>query len=229
MKENKYIIKPESIPHLRIKETYYSLGKVLSYKLRISDAIANFTIAENLVTKVYESKNILPVGKIHNLMKEAYIKELGQRNKSNLDLALNHANTSLEIYHQIFGSEANNYYIAKANASVGDVLVEKKDYEAAEKCFHKAQTIVGFIVGENHPAITTFNSLLIEVYGYSENPEKKNRVLLIAEKNLSIAKNFYGDESIYTLKHELSIATNSITSFKIPEAQDHVARMRVIV
>lgn len=29
-KENKYIIKPKSIPHLRVKDTYYLLGKCLS-------------------------------------------------------------------------------------------------------------------------------------------------------------------------------------------------------
>jgi hypothetical protein len=83
---------------LKIKDTYYNLGKVLSYRLKTSDAIANFTIAENLITKVFGAKTLIDVARIHNLMKEAYLKDLGQRNKSNIDLAMNSAQSALEIY-----------------------------------------------------------------------------------------------------------------------------------
>lgn len=74
-----------------------------------------------------------------------------------------------------------------------------------------------------------FNSYLIEVYGSTEDPEKKRKCILIAEKNLEVAKKYYGEERIYTLKHELSLSTNCITQLKIAEAQEHIAKMRYIV
>lgn len=119
-------------------QTYYSIGKVLAYKLKPSEAVANFTIAENLVTKVFETKTLVKVAQIHNLIKEVYLKDLGSRNKVNLDLALQHAKDAYELYQQIFGSEASNYYIAKSLAALGDIYLEKKELEEAESHYHKA-------------------------------------------------------------------------------------------
>jgi hypothetical protein len=61
LKEEKYILKPKNIPHLRIKDTYYQIGKVLSFKMHTSESIANFKISENIVSKVFGSKNIMSV------------------------------------------------------------------------------------------------------------------------------------------------------------------------
>ena len=53
--------------------------------------------------------------------------------------------------------------------------------------------------------------------------------MLIAEKNLEIARKTYGEKNIFTLKWELSCASNRITQGKIAEAQENVANMRLIV
>lgn len=42
--------------------------------------------------------------------------------------------------------------------------MEKKEYEHAEKCFHRAQTMIGEKFSEDHPLMMNFNASLIEVY-----------------------------------------------------------------
>jgi hypothetical protein len=69
--------------------------------------------------------------------------------------------------------------------------------------------MIGEVFSDNHPCILEFNSNLIELYS-SLDEEKKVKTVQIAEKNLEIAHQFYGDDSIYTLKYELSLASNLI-------------------
>lgn len=70
--------------------------------------------------------------------------------------------------------------------------------------------MIGEKFSDNHPCIIEFNSNLIESYSASLDPEVKKKSLLVSEKNLEIAKKYYGEESIYTVKHELSVASNKI-------------------
>jgi len=51
----------------------------------------------------------------------------------------------------------------------------------------------------------------------------------ISEKNLEIAIKFYGEESVYNLRHELAAASNKIGQLQIQEAQNNIANMRKIV
>jgi hypothetical protein len=44
---------------------------------------------------------------------------------------------------------------------------------------------------------------------------RKNKTVIIAEKNLEIAKKFYGDDSIFALKYMLSYASNAIGALKL--------------
>jgi hypothetical protein len=69
--------------------------------------------------------------------------------------------------------------------------------------------MIGEVFSDNHPCILEFNSNLIELYS-SLDEEKKVKTVQIAEKNLEIVHQFYGDDSIYTLKYELSLASNLI-------------------
>ena len=70
--------------------------------------------------------------------------------------------------------------------------------------------MIGEKYSDNHPCIIEFNSNLIESYSASNDQEVKRKSLHVAEKNLEIARNYYGEESIYTVKHELSVASNKI-------------------
>ena len=56
---------------------------------------------------------------------------------------------------------------------MGEVLLEKKEYEKAEPLFHKAQVMIGERYGDNHPLMVPFSTNLIEVYSHSEIEGKK--------------------------------------------------------
>ena len=58
----------------------------------------------------------------------------------------------------------------------------------------------------------------MEVYSQSETEADKVKVLQIAERNLDIARKYYGSKSLYLLKHELALASNKITSMQFQEA-----------
>jgi hypothetical protein len=71
--------------------------------------------------------------------------------------------------------------------------------------------MIGEKFTDNHPIITHFNSSLNEAYASQDNEEKKQNCILIAEKNLDIARKTYGENSIFALKWELSCASNKIS------------------
>lgn len=70
--------------------------------------------------------------------------------------------------------------------------------------------MIGEKYSDNHPCIIEFNSNLIESYSASSNTETRKKSLLVSEKNLEISKKYYGEDSIYTVKHELAVASNKI-------------------
>lgn len=61
-------------------------------------------------------------------------------NREPMDEALRNAEAALNIIKTIVGGggEHPNYYVAKALIGVGEVYVEKKELEEAEKYVHKA-------------------------------------------------------------------------------------------
>lgn len=89
--------------------------------------------------------------------------------------------------------------------------------------------MIGEKYSDNHPCIIEFNSNLVEVYSNKTDEADKLKTVQIAEKNLEIAKKYYGEENIYTLKHELALASNKIGSLQLAEAQENIANMRKIV
>jgi hypothetical protein len=58
-----------------------------------------------------------------------YIKDSGPRNKSNMNLAELNANEAKEIVFHLIPLESPTFHIAKALLSLGEVLLEKKEYE----------------------------------------------------------------------------------------------------
>jgi len=51
---------------------------------------------------------------------------------------LTYANDCYTTYERVFIGETKGYYLAKAETTLGDVYVEKKDYEKAETHYHRA-------------------------------------------------------------------------------------------
>ncbi len=70
--------------------------------------------------------------------------------------------------------------------------------------------MIGELYSDNHPCITDYNSNLIEIYASMNEDAQRKKTVLISEKNLEIAKKFYGPDSVFVLKHELSAASNKI-------------------
>ena len=62
-----------------------------------------------------------------------------------------------------------------------------------------------------------------------QDDEQKKKTVQITEKNLDIALEFYGEESLFVLRHHLAAASNKIGQLQIQEAQDNIAQMRKIV
>lgn len=89
--------------------------------------------------------------------------------------------------------------------------------------------MIGEIYSDNHPCIIDFNSNLVEVYASMQDEGQKKKTVQITEKNLEIAKQFYGDDSLFVLKHHLAAASNKIGQLLITEAQDNISEMRKIV
>lgn len=147
------------------------------------------------------------------MVKEAHIKNFTQRNKQALVDAEQAAYQQLDITEKILG-ESSNYHVAKSLLHVGDILIQKKENEESEKVLLKAQIMIGESYSDNHPCILEFNNNLIEVYSIMDEG-RKNKTVIIAEKNLEIAKKFYGDDSIFALKYMLSYASNAIGALKL--------------
>lgn len=93
----------------------------------------------------------------------------------------------------------------------------------------KAQTIVGCIYSESHPIIIEYNSNIIEVVSNKNEETDKVKAVQISEKNLEIARKYYGEDSIFVIKHELTNASNKIAALQLSEAQENIANIRKVV
>ena len=71
-------------------------------------------------------------------MRETYLKDSGPRNKANLFISEKIANQINELVTSILDDSVANYILAKSLCWIGEVLLEKKDFENAEPSFHKA-------------------------------------------------------------------------------------------
>ena len=177
-----------------------------------------------------ENSNLIYLSKCYGLVKEVNLKAYSQRNPSALDDAQRAADQCLKNLKTILGEDDKpRYLIAKALLHQGDILIQRKKIEDAEKVVLRAQTMIGSLYSENHPCILDFNSNLVEIYASMQDDEQKKKTVQITEKNLDIALEFYGEESLFVLRHHLAAASNKIGQLQITEAQDNIAQMRKIV
>lgn len=89
--------------------------------------------------------------------------------------------------------------------------------------------MIGEIFSDNHPVILEFNANLVDVYTSKPEESEKLKALQISEKNLEIARQFYGPESMFIVKHELALGSNKIGNLMLAEAQVNIGNIRKIV
>lgn len=196
---------------MQVRNTYYQLGKIYVYKLKVNEAVECLNLAHNLTKEILGGDdNLIYLSKCDALKKEVHLKAYSQRNPSALDLAQQSADKCLKRLEAILGKEKPNYFIAKAMLHLSDIMLQQKKVEEAEKVVLSAQAMIGELFSDNHPCIMDFNSNLVEVYASMQEESQKKKTVEITEKNLEIAKQFYGDDSLFLLKHHLACASNKI-------------------
>jgi hypothetical protein len=67
-------LKPSLLPHYQLRNTYYRLGKIFVYKLKVKEAVEHFRFAEQIALKILGSDLLIYSGRIEGLIKEAQIK-----------------------------------------------------------------------------------------------------------------------------------------------------------
>jgi hypothetical protein len=123
----------KAVPWFHLRATYYQLGKVYVFQLKVKEALQALKIAEDITYEAYGFEEHLYVSNIKKLEKEAHFKAYSQRNKQALEDAASAADHSLRILTKVLGGDDKpNYLVAKGLLNVGDVLIQKKSIDEAE-------------------------------------------------------------------------------------------------
>ena len=51
-KEEAYILKPSLMPEMQVRNTYYQLGKIYVYKLKVKEAVESLKLAHDITVEV---------------------------------------------------------------------------------------------------------------------------------------------------------------------------------
>ena len=101
-----------------------------------------------------------------------------------------------------------NYIVAKGMLNIADIHIQQKNYDKAESAVTQAKGMITERYSENHPCVIDFNSNLIEVYTHKpESDALRLKCVKLAEKNAEIANHYYGEDSIFVVKHQLNVAS----------------------
>lgn len=206
--EEAHVLKPALLPHMQVRDTFFMMGKIHVLKMNPEKALQALETAMAVEVAAAATAELLYVANCRRVLKEAYVKVYSQRNKQALQHARLAIEISLGIVSRVLGEQ--NYLHARALLGLGDVLSAEKKPEETEKVYLQAQTVIGNIFSENHPIITEYNANLIEVYSAKADEAERLKTVQVAQKNLDIARQYYGDDSIFVIKHELSLASNKI-------------------
>ncbi len=125
---------------------------------------------------------------------------------------------AVEIVGRVIGEdvvgEGGSLYRAKGYQLMGEIEQDQKKEEEAEKWYLKAVAEATAYAADTHTCLIQFHGNLIDLYGSSENEEKKAKCLELAKKNNDIATSNFGELNIYTIKTELDMVTNMIMQFQ---------------
>jgi tetratricopeptide (TPR) repeat protein len=227
--EDRYILKPETNPYYQIRQTYYQMAKVHVFKLNVQKVEKLVQTAIKITVESQGDENELFVANCYRLLKEVQGKIYSQRNKEAINEAQKALDKAVAIIDTIVGSDKPNYIRARAMLAQGDIYVTQKKIDEAEKVVLGAQRMIGEIFSDNHPVILEFNANLVDVYSNKNDEADKLKTVQISEKNIEIAHQFYGTQSMFVIKHELALGSNKISNLMLQEAQDNIANIRKIV
>lgn len=73
------------MPHMQLRQTYFMLGKVYIFKLKVAQAVESFRLAEEITQRAADGEEyLLYIANCERMINEAYLKSYSQRNKSAL-------------------------------------------------------------------------------------------------------------------------------------------------
>ena len=78
------------MPEMQIRNTYYQLGKIYVYKLKVNEASTALKEAVDITVEILgqgNNSNLIYLSKCYALVKEVHLKAYSQRNPSALDEA----------------------------------------------------------------------------------------------------------------------------------------------
>eukprot|EP00347_Sterkiella_histriomuscorum_P009363 403341503 len=214
-----------------IAKSLFILSKIYAFQIKVKEV---FEISDNLeefYKTLYKTENHIEVFKICRVKKDSILKSHSVRTPHRLDQAKDLLDRCISILKVVLqcDEQTKTYYVATCCRDLGEIYLDKKQNDEAEKYILQSQRIIGEIFSDNHPIIIEFNANLIELYAIKESEAERIKCSQIAEKNLEISKQYYGFRSIYSLKQELGYCSNLINVLKFQESQQHVAEMRQIV
>lgn len=120
-KEPQYILKPSLLPEYQVRNTYYMLGKIFVYKLKVAQAEEVLQLAKKISVIATGVEEQLYAANCHRLIKEAHLKVFSPRKKQALDEAEKHIKTAIGYIEKVLGGEVSNYILARALIGLGDI------------------------------------------------------------------------------------------------------------
>lgn len=220
------------------------LGEVFAWKQQCEHAIEIYDFVTKVWTKLIGAEKSIYHSFILQMKAECWGKLGYERKIKPFEKAIEIARESLEMYETIIGKtkegpEVLNNVLVKVIHILAELLRDAKQYAEAEALHTRAQTMIGIIHGEDHPAIIASNNCLVACRCVKFNKEKEGidaetqaTVLNIIEKNLEIAVKAYGFGSIYMVSHISRSLTNKISIGIIkapPQANPMIKQMREII
>lgn len=88
-----------------------------------------------------------------------------------------------------------------AQKAVADKENAASFLDKAELLFKKALGMITFLYTDEHPLAAKYNQNLVESMNVRPESNERTKTLInVCEKNLQIAKNYFGEHSIYLLR-----------------------------
>jgi len=130
--------------------------------------------------------------------------------------------------------DVKNFLLSIRIQALADCTRDLEDFAASEKQYQRAQTMVGNMWGDDHPAIIPYNGNLVTCYSTNKDARAAKMPVMkqIIQKNLDIAKATFGDKSIHILYHLSANLINKIALGEIntnAEANPLIKWMREVI
>jgi len=147
---------------------------------------------------------IVEVVSFNNLVGDIAIKKGGLKA---LEKAAEVYSSSSKILHDIVGENGIDFILSLLD--IGDIHLEKKEYEQALSFYTLASDKVTKTFGEDSIFHHRINSSLVELYA-SKGDKTFKKCFELSMKNIEFAQKLYGEESLYCLSYYLSGISSAV-------------------